>query len=75
MAPTPAELIAKLVSVAQIVDTVMTEHALFLNYAVNKTAAIVSFRGPSSKQHRSQYMSSATSSVEFASGQGVRQLP
>eukprot|EP00969_Alexandrium_andersonii_P372050 15480865-Alexandrium_andersonii.AAC.1 len=44
IAPSPAELLVRLARVASIVDDAMTQHALFLNYAVNKTAAVVAFR-------------------------------
>eukprot|EP00969_Alexandrium_andersonii_P154698 6838982-Alexandrium_andersonii.AAC.1 len=52
MDPTPAGLLCKLKKVATIVDDTMTQHALFLNYAVTKTAALVSFRGQGSKALR-----------------------
>eukprot|EP00969_Alexandrium_andersonii_P148106 6547974-Alexandrium_andersonii.AAC.1 len=52
MAPSPADLLCELRQVATIVDDTMTQHALFLNYAVTKTAALVSFRGQGCKEFR-----------------------
>eukprot|EP00969_Alexandrium_andersonii_P319572 14117200-Alexandrium_andersonii.AAC.1 len=75
MAPSPEELLRKLSRVTTIVDDTMTQHALFLNYAVNKTAALIALRGPGSKKLRQQHLSQAAGSLECATMQGPRLLP
>eukprot|EP00969_Alexandrium_andersonii_P129181 5708555-Alexandrium_andersonii.AAC.1 len=75
MDPTPQGLLVKLARVTTIVDDLLTQHALFLNYAVNKTAALVAFRGPGSKQLRQQYQAGPSGELMCETLQGSRALP
>eukprot|EP00969_Alexandrium_andersonii_P034227 1496327-Alexandrium_andersonii.AAC.1 len=67
--PTPADLLHKLERVAVIVDDVLTQHALFPNYAVTKTAAVIAFHGQGSKAYRQRNQSEAAPLLPIATAQ------